>query len=68
MSGMDKMRNSARQLRGRIKRNAGEVVGDPRLQAEGQSEEMGASAAQAGEKLKDAVRSVLPRRRPRRRY
>jgi uncharacterized protein YjbJ (UPF0337 family) len=67
MSAMDKMRNSARGLRGRMKRNAGEVTGNVQMQAEGQSEEMGANAAQAGEKLKDAVRSVVPGRRRRRR-
>ena len=63
MSATDKMRNSARQLRGRIKRNAGEVTGNPQLQSEGEAEEMGANAAQAGEKVKDAFRSILPRRR-----
>ena len=67
MSAVDKMRNSARQLSGRIKRNAGEVTGNAQLQSEGQSEEMGANAAQAGEKLKDAARSLAPRRRRRRR-
>ena len=66
MSAMDKMRNSARQLRGRVKRNAGEVTGNPHLQREGEAEEMGANASQAGEKIKDAVRGALPRRRRRR--
>ena len=65
MSAVDKMRNSARQLRGRVKRNAGEVTGDVSLQAEGEAEEAGAHVAQAGEKIKDAFRGAFPRRRRR---
>ena len=65
MSAVDKMRNSARQLRGRVKRNAGEVTGDVNLQAEGEAEEASAHVVQAGEKIKDAFRGALPRRRRR---
>jgi uncharacterized protein YjbJ (UPF0337 family) len=56
MSFADKVANKARELRGRVKRNAGEVTGDRRLQAEGRSEELGGKLRQAGEKIKDAVR------------
>ena len=60
MSFADKMENKARELRGRIKRNAGEVTGDRRLEAEGRAEETGGHLRQAGEKIKDAFRG--PRR------
>ena len=61
----DKMNNKAREMRGRIKRNAGEVTGDRRLQAEGRAEERASRLRQAGERLKDAVFGTGPRRRPR---
>jgi uncharacterized protein YjbJ (UPF0337 family) len=56
MSFADKMNNKAREFRGRVKRNAGEVTGDRRLEAEGRTEEMGGHLRQAGEKIKDAFR------------
>jgi uncharacterized protein YjbJ (UPF0337 family) len=56
MSFANKMNNKARELRGRIKRNAGEVTGDRRLEAEGRAEETGGHLRQAGEKIKDAFR------------
>jgi uncharacterized protein YjbJ (UPF0337 family) len=59
----DKFSNKAQELRGRMKRNAGEVTGDRRLQAEGSSEEMAGSLKQAGEKIKDAFRGRGSRRR-----
>ncbi len=61
----DKMNNKAKELRGRMKRNAGEVTGDRELQARGRAEEMAGNLRQAGEKLKDAFRghSARPRRR-----
>jgi uncharacterized protein YjbJ (UPF0337 family) len=61
MSFADKMNNKARELRGRIKRNAGEVTGDRSLEAEGRAEEAGGNLRQAGEKIKDMFRG--PRRR-----
>jgi uncharacterized protein YjbJ (UPF0337 family) len=61
----DKMNNKAREMRGRVKRNAGQVTGDRRLEAEGAAEERGSHLRQAGEKLKDAVFGTGPRRRPR---
>jgi uncharacterized protein YjbJ (UPF0337 family) len=56
MSFGDKVNNKARELRGRIKRNTGEVTGDRRLEAEGRAEETGGHLRQAGEKIKDAFR------------
>jgi uncharacterized protein YjbJ (UPF0337 family) len=63
----DKMNNKAKELRGRMKRNAGEVTGDRGLQARGRAEEMAGNLRQAGEKLKDAFRGRSARPRPRRR-
>ena len=66
MSLEDKISNKARELRGRIKRNAGQVSGDRRLEAEGVREERGSHLKQAGEKVKDALFGTdRPRRRPR---
>ena len=65
MSLEDKISNKAQELRGRIKRNAGQVTGDRRLEAEGLAEERGGHLRQAGEKIKDAIFGSGPRRRPR---
>ena len=56
MSLADKFSNKAQQLRGRIKRNTGEVTGDRRLEAEGTSDELKGNLKQAGEKVKDAFK------------
>jgi uncharacterized protein YjbJ (UPF0337 family) len=58
----DKVNNKAREMRGRVKRNTGEVIGDRRLQAEGRAEERGSHFRQAGERLKDAFLGRGPRR------
>jgi uncharacterized protein YjbJ (UPF0337 family) len=59
----NKFRDKAQELRGRIKRNAGEVTGDRRLQAEGTADEIMGNLKQAGEKVKDAFRGRGTRRR-----
>jgi uncharacterized protein YjbJ (UPF0337 family) len=56
----DKFSHKAQEMRGRMKRNAGDVTGDPELQAEGRSDEVRGQLKQAGEKIKDVFR---PRRR-----
>ncbi len=63
MSIADKFRNKAQELRGRIKRNTGEVTGNRRLQAEGRADEVKSNLKQAGEKVKDAFRGRGTRRR-----
>jgi uncharacterized protein YjbJ (UPF0337 family) len=65
MSFEDKISNKAQELRGRIKRNTGQVTGDRRLEAEGRAEERSGHLRQAGEKIKDALFGSGPRRRPR---
>jgi len=64
----DKITNKAQELRGRVKRNAGEVTGDRSLQAEGRADEVKANLKQTGEKIKDAFRGRGTRRRQRRQY
>ena len=56
MSVADKFKNKAQELRGRIRRNTGEVTGDQRLQAEGRADEVRSKFKQAGEKVKRAFR------------
>jgi uncharacterized protein YjbJ (UPF0337 family) len=65
MSFADKLRDKAQELRGRIKRNTGEVTRNRRLQAEGTADEMMGNLKQAGEKVKDAFRGRGTRRRRR---
>jgi uncharacterized protein YjbJ (UPF0337 family) len=59
----DKFRDKVQVLRGRIKRNTGEVTGSGRLQAEGRADEVMGNLKQAGEKVKDAFRGRGTRRR-----
>ncbi|MGH3822567.1 MAG: CsbD family protein [Pseudonocardiaceae bacterium] len=67
MSFADKFRDKIQVLRGRMKRNTGEVTGSRRLQAEGRADEVMGNLKQAGEKVKDAFRGrgTRPRRRRR---
>jgi uncharacterized protein YjbJ (UPF0337 family) len=59
----DKFRNKAQELRGRIKRNTGEVTGDRSLQAKGRADEIKGNLKQTGEKIKDAFGGRGRRRR-----
>jgi uncharacterized protein YjbJ (UPF0337 family) len=59
----DKFRAKAQALRGRMKRNTGEVTGDRSLQAEGRADEVMGNLKQASEKAKDAFRGRGTRRR-----
>lgn len=56
MSLADKFRNKAQELRGRVKRNTGEVTGDRSLQNRGRADEIKSRLKQTGEKIKDAFR------------
>jgi uncharacterized protein YjbJ (UPF0337 family) len=58
----NKLRNKTQQLRGRIKRNTGEVTGNRDLEAEGRADEVKGSFKQTGEKVKDAFRGRRHRR------
>jgi uncharacterized protein YjbJ (UPF0337 family) len=56
----DKARNTAETTRGKAKDVAGRVTGDKDLETEGKAEQVVGHLKQAGEKVKDAVRSGLP--------
>ena len=56
MTVMDKARNTAQELAGKLKKLTGRATGDRRLAAEGRSDETGAHVKQAGEHAKDAFR------------
>jgi uncharacterized protein YjbJ (UPF0337 family) len=56
MSKRDKARNTAEAAKGKAKRAAGKVTGNPYAQAEGTAEKKKANLKQAGEKLKDTAR------------
>jgi uncharacterized protein YjbJ (UPF0337 family) len=64
----NKFRDKMQVLRGRIKRDTGEVTGSGRLQAEGRADEVMGNLKQAGEKVKDAFRGRGTRRHRRRHY
>jgi uncharacterized protein YjbJ (UPF0337 family) len=55
----NKTRNKSQELKGQMKEAAGRVTGNPRLEAEGRSDQTKANLKQAVEKVKDALR---PRR------
>ncbi len=59
MSFADKVSHKAQELRGRIKRNTGEVTGDRRLENEGRTDEMKSGLKQTGERIKDALPGVV---------
>ena len=56
MSNRDKARNTAKAAKGKTKRAAGKVTGNPYSQAEGTAEKKTANLKQAGEKLKDTAK------------
>ena len=56
----DKARNTAETVRGKAKDVAGRATGDKDLETEGKTEQVLGHLRQAGEKVKDAVRSGLP--------
>jgi uncharacterized protein YjbJ (UPF0337 family) len=58
----DRLRNKAQKLRGRIKRNTGEITGDRSLQSSGRADEVKGELKQTGEKIKDAFRGRGRRR------
>jgi uncharacterized protein YjbJ (UPF0337 family) len=55
----DKARNSAETVRGKAKGVVGHATGNKDLESEGKAEEVAGHLKQAGEKVKDAVRSVV---------
>lgn len=56
MSGVDKAKNKAEELKGSAKEQTGEATGNEDLKAEGQADQGKGNVKQAGEKIKDAFR------------
>jgi uncharacterized protein YjbJ (UPF0337 family) len=52
----NKARNKAQELKGQVKEATGRATDDPRLEAEGRSDQTRANLKQAAEKVKDAFR------------
>ena len=56
MSAENKAANKVTEVKGKIKKKAGQATDDPDLEAEGRVEESKGNLKQAGEKVKDAFR------------
>lgn len=56
----EKAKNTADNAKGKAKDVAGRVTGDKDLEREGKADQAVGHMKQAGEKVKDAVGSVLP--------
>jgi len=52
----NKTRNKAQELKGQIKEATGRATGNPRLKAQGRSDQTKTNLKQAAEKIKDAFR------------
>lgn len=57
-----KVEHKGEELKGKAKEATGRGIDDPELEAEGKSDQVSARLKRAGEKIKDAVRSVFKRR------
>jgi uncharacterized protein YjbJ (UPF0337 family) len=60
VSTSDKASNKAQELKGKVKETTGKAVGNERLEAEGAADQTKADVKQAGEKVKDAGKSLKP--------
>jgi uncharacterized protein YjbJ (UPF0337 family) len=60
VSNSDKASNKAQELKGKVKETTGKAVGNDRLEAEGAADQTKADVKQAGEKVKDAGKSLKP--------
>jgi uncharacterized protein YjbJ (UPF0337 family) len=60
VSASDKVNNKAEELKGKVKEGTGKAVGNERLEAEGAADQTKADVKQAGEKVKDAGKSLKP--------
>jgi uncharacterized protein YjbJ (UPF0337 family) len=57
MSAKNKAKNTAQELKGKAKKEAGKATGDEYLEAEGKADEVKGNLKNAGEKVKDAFKS-----------
>jgi uncharacterized protein YjbJ (UPF0337 family) len=56
MSTVDKAKNKAQAVKGRVKEATGKATNDKSLEAKGKADKASGNLKQAGEKLKDAVK------------
>jgi uncharacterized protein YjbJ (UPF0337 family) len=56
MGADDKVKNTVEDLTGKAKEAVGDITGNERLQAEGESDQAKADLKKAGENVKDAFR------------
>ena len=56
MGADDKVHNAANDMAGHVKEAAGKATDDPKLEAEGQTDQAKAHLGQAAENVKDAFR------------
>jgi uncharacterized protein YjbJ (UPF0337 family) len=56
MGFVDKAKDKAEELIGKVKEGTGEATGDEGLKAEGKTDQIKANIKQAGEKIKDALK------------
>jgi uncharacterized protein YjbJ (UPF0337 family) len=59
----DKIENQADVVKGKVKETAGRVGDDPELEAEGSADQSKGHIKQAGEKIKDAAKDILGKRK-----
>jgi len=55
MSSVDKAKNKAQEVKGRVKEAAGKASDDRSLEAKGKADKAAGNLKQAGEKVKDAL-------------
>jgi len=60
VSDTDKTKNKAQETKGKVKEGIGKAVGNERLEDEGKADQAAADVKQAGEKVKDAGKSLKP--------
>jgi uncharacterized protein YjbJ (UPF0337 family) len=60
VSTSDKASNKAQEVKGKVKETTGKAVGNESLEAEGAADQTTADVKQAGEKVKDAAKSLKP--------
>ena len=56
MGAKDKAADKVQEAKGKVKKNTGEAVGNPRMEAEGRADQTAGNLKQAGEKVKDAFK------------
>ena len=57
----DKVENKTQEVGGKVKEGVGRATNDRELEAEGRGDQAESGLKQAGEKVKDAARSVFKR-------